>query len=109
MIETCIAYFLKTGFIRHTLGDFFVVIMLYCFLKSFINVKPIPIAILVLIISFGIEFLQLTPILQYLHLQHNTLARTVLGNTFHLLDLVAYTIGVLTIISVELKLKQTNS
>ena len=60
-IEACIAHFLKSGFIRHTFGDFLAIIMLYCLLKSFINIKPIPAAIIVLLISFTIEFLQLTP------------------------------------------------
>ena len=108
LIEVCIAYFLKTGFIRHTFGDFLVVILLYCFLKSFINFKPITMAIIVLFISFTIEFLQLTPFLEWLNLHDNTLAKTVLGSTFHISDLVAYTLGVITIIIVESKLKQTN-
>lgn len=107
-IEVCIAYFLKTGFIRHTFGDFLVVILLYCFLKSFLNIKPITMALLVLIISFTIEFLQLTPFLEWLNLHNNTLAKTVLGSTFHISDLVAYTLGVITIIIAESKLKQTN-
>lgn len=108
LIEVSIAYFLKTGFIRHTFGDFLVVILLYCLLKSFINFKPITMAIIVLFISFTIEFLQLTPFLEWLNLHDNTLAKTVLGSTFHVSDLVAYTLGVITIIIVESRLKQTN-
>ncbi len=108
LIEVCIAYFLKTGFIRHTFGDFLVVILLYCLLKSFINIKPITMAIIVLFISFIIEFLQLTPFLEWLNLHDNTLAKTVLGSTFHITDLVAYTLGIITIIIAESKLKQTN-
>ena len=65
-------------------------------------------AIIVLFISFTIEFLQLTPFLEWLNLHDNTLAKTVLGSTFHISDLVAYTLGVITIIIVESKLKQTN-
>ena len=107
-IEVCIAYFLKTGFIRHTFGDFLVVILLYCLLKSFINFKPITMAIIVLFISFIIEFLQLTPFLEWSNLHDNTLAKTVLGSTFHVSDLVAYSLGVITIILIESKLKQTN-
>lgn len=107
-IEVCITFFLKTGFIRHTFGDFIVVILLYCLLKSFINIKSITIAIIVLFISFIIEFLQLTPFLEWLNLHDNTLAKTVLGSTFHISDLLAYTLGVITIILIESKLKQTN-
>ncbi|MCB0461800.1 MAG: DUF2809 domain-containing protein [Flavobacteriaceae bacterium] len=105
LIEICIAYFLKTGFIRHTFGDFLVVILLYCFLRSFVNIKPIPTAFLVLFISFAIEFLQLTPFLEWMNLQDNYLAKTVLGSTFHISDLVAYTLGVISIVIVESRIK----
>lgn len=104
LIEVCIAYFLKTGFIRHTFGDFLVVILLYCLLKSFINIKPITMAIIVLFISFTIEFLQLTPFLEWLNLHDNTLAKTVLGSTFHISDLVAYTLGIIAVLIIEKKM-----
>lgn len=65
-------------------------------------------AIIVLFISFIIEFLQLTPFLEWLNLHDNTLVKTVLGSTFHVSDLVAYSLGVITIIIIESKLKQTN-
>ena len=107
IIEACIAYFLKSGFIRHTFGDFLVVIMLYCLIKSFINIKPIIAALVVLIISFVIEFLQLTLFLEWLNIQDNTFAKTILGSTFNFSDLVAYTLGVITVIGIESKLKTT--
>lgn len=104
LIEICIAYFLKTGFIRHTFGDFLVVILLYCFLRSFVNIKPIAIALFVLFVSFLIEFLQLTSFLEWLNLQDNYLAKTILGCTFHVSDLVAYTLGIITVIIIENKI-----
>ena len=100
-IEVCIAYYLKTGFIRHTFGDFLAVILLYCFIKSFLNIKPIIAALTVLVISFVIEFLQLTPFLEWFNLQDNTYAKIVLGSTFHFTDLLAYTLGVLAIVMIE--------
>jgi len=95
---------LKSGFIRHTFGDYLVVIMLYCLLKSFVNIKPMPLAIIVLLISFSIEFLQLTPFLEWLNLQDNVYAKLVLGSTFHISDLVAYALGIISIIIIENKL-----
>ena len=106
IIEACIAYFLKTGFIRHSFGDFIVVIMLYCLLKSFINIKPVYLALIVLFISFSIEFLQLFNLLEKLNLTENKIARIVLGNTFHLNDLIAYTLGIITVLIVEFKLSR---
>ena len=102
-IEVCIAYFLKTGFIRHTFGDFLVIILLYCFLKSFINVRPLILSLIALGIAFIVEFLQLFPFLEFLGLHENHYAKLILGNTFQISDLVAYIVGALTIILIENK------
>lgn len=93
LIEIAIALLLKDGFIRHTFGDFLVVILLYCFIKSFINIKPLPLAITVLLIAFAIDFLQLANILEYLNLRDNKLIATVFGTSFSIQDLIAYTLG----------------
>ncbi|MEZ4791920.1 MAG: DUF2809 domain-containing protein [Gelidibacter sp.] len=97
-IETLIAIFLKDGFIRHTFGDYLVVILLYCFLKSFIKGKAFEIALAVFIISYVIEFMQLFNLLELLNLQNSSIAKIVLGSTFSISDLVAYTLGIITIL-----------
>lgn len=107
IIEVLIATFLKTGFIRHTFGDFLIVILLYCFAKSFINAEPIPVALAVLVFAFIIEFLQMGNLLRYLNLENNSIAILVLGSTFQTSDLVAYTLGILTVLFFELKIKKT--
>ena len=95
--EILIAIYFKQGFIRHTFGDFLVVIMLYYFIKSFIKTKKRYIALLVLIIAYSIEFLQLLNILDYLNLRQNKFATLILGSHFSVQDLIAYTLGVLSI------------
>ena len=105
-IETLIALYLKNGFIRHTFGDFLVVILLYCFLKSFWNVKPATVALTVLLISFLIEFLQLANLLEFLNLENNNLAKTIFGSTFNVTDLIAYTLGIATVLLIEIKTKK---
>ena len=99
--EVCIATFLTEGFIRHTFGDFLVVILMYCTIRSFMKTKPIYIASTVLIIAFGIEFLQLYNLLEYLNLSDNTLATIILGSTFETSDLVAYTFGIISIYLID--------
>lgn len=101
--EIVIALFLKSGFIRHTFGDYLFVILIYCFFKSFIKGKHFYIAMGVLAFSFAIEFLQLVNILKPLNLQNNHLAKLILGSTFQFSDLVAYTLGIITVLIVELK------
>ncbi len=99
--EACIAIFLKTGFIRHTFGDYLVVILMYCFFKSFIKGNHFKIAISVLAISFIVEFLQLANILKALNLQNSHMAKLILGSTFHVSDLIAYTFGILSVLILE--------
>ncbi len=114
VIETLIAIYLKFGFIRHTFGDYLVVILLYCFIKSFIKTTPLIAAIPVLIFSYIIELLQLVNILGMLNLNNNYLLKLILGSTFQISDLVAYTLGILTVLIIEytiifLALKKTNN
>ena len=103
IIEACIAFFSKDGFMRHTFGDVLVVIMVYCFIKSFVRTMPIYVAILVLIISFCVELIQLTNLLQWLHIEGNKAAKLILGNTFHFTDLIAYTFGITIVLIIEYK------
>ena len=105
--ELLIALFFKSGFIRHSFGDFLIVILMYCFLKSFWNANAIKVALTVLAISFLVEFLQLFQLLQFLHLQDNQIAKLVLGSTFHIGDLIAYFLGIMTVLVIEFKLKKS--
>lgn len=102
-IEVLIAIYLKTGFIRHTVGDYLCVILLYCFFKSFIVNNHFKIAIMVLLVAYTVEFLQLTNYLALFNLQDNYLCKLVLGSTFQVLDIVAYTLGIISTLFFEYK------
>jgi len=104
IVEIGIATLIRDGFIRSTFGDYLVVILIYCFVKSFLISKPIYVAIGVLIFAFVVEFLQLSNILVLLKLENNILAKTILGSTFHITDLLAYVLGVATTLIAEYKL-----
>lgn len=98
LIEITIALFFKEGFIRHTFGDYLVVILIYNLTRTFLNIKKSYIAHITILIAFIVEFIQLTPFLKTLGLEHNLLANLILGNTFSVSDLLAYTLGYLTIL-----------
>ncbi|TBN05607.1 DUF2809 domain-containing protein [Hyunsoonleella flava] len=104
LTEALIAIYLKTGFIRHTVGDFLVAILMYSFFKIFIEDNHFKIAISVLAFAFVIEFLQLTNYLKLFNLQDNYLAKLILGSSFHISDLVAYTLGIITVVGLEYKI-----
>ncbi|SFZ92713.1 Protein of unknown function [Flaviramulus basaltis] len=104
IIEVLIAWYLKSGFIRHTFGDFLAVILLYSIVKSFLDINSFKLAIYVLVFAFIIEFLQLANILKAFNLENNNLIKTILGSTFQISDLVAYTLGIITILIIEYKI-----
>jgi len=104
VIEVSIATFLSAGFIRSTLGDFLVVILIYCFIKSMFDWKPINVAIGVLIFAYVIELLQFFQVLKILNLQDHKILATILGSTFQISDLIAYTLGTITILILEQKI-----
>ncbi|MGC1471745.1 MAG: DUF2809 domain-containing protein [Psychroserpens sp.] len=106
-VEIIIALYLSAGFIRHTVGDFLVVILMYCSMRAISNIKAISCAIMVLSFSFLIEFLQLFNLLDVLDLRNNNLAVIILGSTFEISDLIAYTFGAITIYLIDVKLIRT--
>lgn len=101
LIEITIALYLHDTFIRPYFGDFLVVILLYCFLKSFLNLSVWIAAGLVLVFSFTIEIAQYFNMVEKLGLRDYKIATVVLGNSFAWMDLLAYIIGILTVISFE--------
>ena len=101
LIETAIALYLHDNFIRPYFGDFLVVILLYCFVKSFVNVSVWVAAGLVLLFSFAIEIAQYLNMVEKLGLQHSKIAKIILGNSFAWMDLLAYVLGILAVISIE--------
>ena len=101
LIETAIALYLHDNFIRPYFGDFLVVILLYCFVKSFVNVSVWVAAGLVLLFSFAIEIAQYFNMVEKLGLQHYKVAKVVLVNSFAWMDLLVYILGILIVISIE--------
>lgn len=98
-----------TGLIRHTFGDYLVVILLYCFIKSFINITVEKAVIITLIISFIIEFLQLSDLQNIYPEKYAKVFKIILGTSFSIGDLVAYTLGVITIYWVEKLMRKINT
>jgi hypothetical protein len=100
-IEALIAAYMHDRFIRPWFGDYLVVMLIYCFIRSFIAAHVKPVALFVLLIAYGIEIAQYYNLLSFLGLQHSTIANLILGNLFSWTDMLAYSLGVITIILVE--------
>ena len=96
-IEVLIALFVRDAFVRPYLGDTFVVIVINCFVLSFLNTPVYPTIIAVLLFSYGVEIMQYFKLVELLGLSEYPLARTVIGTSFAWGDMVAYTAGALLI------------
>lgn len=101
LIELSIALYIKDNFIRPFGGDVLVVILIYCFLKIFWNERPLKVALIVLAFSFVVEILQYFNVVKLLGLQNNKIASVIIGTSFSWLDLVAYTVGFIIILTIE--------
>jgi len=100
-IEVLIALYINDSFVRPYLGDVLVVILIYCFLKSFLKLPVLTAAIAVLVFSFTIEFLQFLNIVEKLGLEKSKIARTVIGTSFSWIDLLTYIIGITIVLIIE--------
>ncbi len=101
LVEIGIALFVHDSFVRPYLGDVWVVILMYCFLKSFLKLSVLKVAIFVLIFSFSIELLQYLNIVDKLGLSKSKIARTVIGTSFSWIDILTYIAGFSIVLIIE--------
>lgn len=99
--EVLIALFVHDRFIRPYFGDFLVVILIYCFIKSFLSLPSLKVAIAVLLFAYLVEISQHYNFVYRLGLGNSILARVVLGSSFEWIDMLAYTAGILLIFLIE--------
>lgn len=99
--EILIGIYVHDSLVRPFGGDFLVVIFLYCLVKSFGNIPVFTAAIWVLIFAYAIEVSQYFPLVNLLGLQSFKLAKILLGTTFSFYDLLAYTLGILLVLTIE--------
>ena len=93
--EILIAVFVHDGFVRPYLGDFLVVILIYCFVRAFTTVPVIWSCVLVLLFAYFIEMTQYFGLSGRLGLRPGSVGYVVLGNSFSWQDIMIYTAGML--------------
>lgn len=101
LVEVLIARYMHDRFIRPFGGDILIVVLIYAFVRSFLNVDYSKIAVGVLLFSFIIEILQAFNYADLLGFEHNNIMRTILGTTFSVSDLICYFIGFLTCLQIK--------
>jgi Protein of unknown function (DUF2809) len=101
IIEITIAVFVNDQFIRPIFGDYLASILVFYLLATFLKTDLNKIAILSLLISYIIEFLQYIHILKILHLDKIKILNILLGNSFSWTDMLAYTFGIMTVVLIH--------
>ncbi|QXP62896.1 DUF2809 domain-containing protein [Polaribacter sp. HaHaR_3_91] len=105
IIEVLIERF-ATGFIRFTIGDYLAVMLVYTLIKSILRISIEKAILITFIIAFSIEFLQLSDLQSNFPAAYSKTLKIILGTSFSFGDLVAYSLGIISIILVEKYLKK---
>jgi len=100
-IEIIIVLFFQGTFVRHVLGDFFVVILIYAFVRAITEIEWKKVAIGVLIFAYLVEISQWVNILEILELKRSLSTNLILGSSFDWRDMLAYSCGIGLIVLVE--------
>ena len=105
-LEIVIAVYAHDAYIRPFAGDFFVVMLIYCFIRSFAGYNVNRTLIGVLLFAYVLEVLQYFHIVNLLRVQDVAAARIMIGTNFAWTDMLMYTLGVLLAWLIERRLKR---
>lgn len=101
IIEVLIALYVHDSFFRPIFGDYLVVFLVYCAVFTFWNVHFLTAAIATLLFAYLIETLQYFHFVHYMGWEKHRIVAVALGTGFSWVDMLAYTLGFLTIFIVE--------
>ncbi|MCL7763663.1 DUF2809 domain-containing protein [Polaribacter sp. Z014] len=91
----------SSGFLRHTIGDYLAVMLVYTFIKAILKISLEKAILVTFAMSFLIEFLQLSDLQNNFPAAYSKMLKIIMGTSFSIGDLVAYTFGVITILIIE--------
>lgn len=101
VLEVLIALYVHDDFVRPWGGDVLVVVLLYCFVRGVTRLNVLSTALAVWVFACFIESLQYLQIVRVFGLEGNAFARTIIGTTFSWSDIVAYSLGIVLVVGVE--------
>lgn len=93
LVEVAIARYIHDQFIRPFIGDVLVIVLLFYITKTFLALRDRALVIGAVLFAYAIETGQYFHLVSLLGLEHYRLARIVIGSTFDVMDLLAYTLG----------------
>ena len=109
VIEVLIAVYVHDSFVRPFVGDYLVVFLVYGFVYAFWDTHYAKAAVAVLLFSYLIEASQYFHFVHRMGWEKYRVVAVALGTGFSWYDMVAYTLGVLTILLVEYRREVSGS
>lgn len=91
-------------FIRGFSGDIIIILLIYFLIKIFHDFHALKLTIFALAVAFTTEFLQYLKLTTFFGLEHNTIVQLILGSVFDPYDLIAYTIGAISVYIIDTRL-----
>jgi len=101
-VEVCIALFVTQSFVRGSLGDVLVVILIHCALRVIFPGKPRLLPLYVFAFACLVEFTQYIHLLDLLGLGHVGWLRIIIGGTFDWADIACYGVGCMIVGLIEI-------
>lgn len=101
LVEIFIALYVRDSFVRPYLGDFLVVVLVYCFVRAFFNLSVKVAARGTLAFALMVEALQFARVVHRLGLGANRFASVVIGSSAEWRDVLAYALGTGAVFLVE--------
>lgn len=102
VVEILIAtVFSDIPFIRAYLGDYLVVILLYCLIKAFWNITPSTLSAAIFLFACAVEMAQALHLADILGLPAGSLLSILIGTSFSWVDILMYGLGCLTAFLVD--------
>ena len=108
-VEVCIALWVRDFFVRPYVGDFLATIFVYCVLRGIFAGSAIVWATSAVGISFLVETLQAFRIVERLGLADCPVAVVLIGTSFSFGDLVAYLLGGVVALVLDVTMSATFS
>jgi hypothetical protein len=93
LIELIIGGFFRDGFVRHFLGDVFIVVLICYFVRIWFDFPLWQVVLGTLIFAYLVEGIQYLKLIDILGWRSSQLAHLTIGSTFDWKDMLAYTIG----------------
>lgn len=106
LIEIAIARWVNDSFVRPYLGDYLVVILIYATLMACTKLPIRTGLIATLLFAYAVESAQYFNVVGLLGLEKIKVARIIIGTSFSWMDMVCYTLSIITVWFIERTFKQ---